>query len=159
MINYVIIGISVLIIVAWVMYKWHRASTYVKERNAIYSEFRAKEREYSQRCKQDKRWQGFLNILKEKYNTTETQTDEKGKNMIHEVNIADFSGNRFEANAEESETVSMWAYLKRSSRPKYLQIELTSNKQIVERKIREPNGTICLKSLFKLFVSNNLSSR
>lgn len=130
-----IIAICVLVIVAYILYKWNRSSKYVESRNELYAEYRQKQREYSQRCKQDTRWPEFWQELKRKYSVVENESNDPEKYELHELNIANVSGQQFEPNAEGSEAVSLYAYLKRKSKPKYIQVEYTVDKQIIERKI------------------------
>ena len=133
--RYLIIAICVAVIIAYVLYKWKRASKYVAGRNEIYSEHRKKQRAYAQRCKEDNRWPEFKQKLKDGYKLSEDASNDSDSYVLHDLNIADVSGVKFEPNSKGSEAVSLYAYLKRKSKPKYLQVEYTVDKQIVERKI------------------------
>jgi len=133
--RYLIIAICVAVIIAYLLYKWKRASKYVEGRNEIYSEYRKKQRAYAQRCKEDNRWPEFKQKLEDSYMLTEDASENPEAYILHDLNIADVQGAKFEPNSEGSESVSLYAYLKRKSKPKYLQVEYTADKQIVERKI------------------------
>jgi hypothetical protein len=127
--------LCVLAVLAVIAYKWRRASRYVDTRNELYAKHREKQRQYRERCKQDRRWPTFWQQLQMKYPVSEGEVKDKNVYELHDLNIADVNGAQFEPNAPGSESVSMYAYLKRGSNPKYLQVEYTADGKLIERKI------------------------
>ncbi|MBN2715520.1 MAG: hypothetical protein JXX14_06670 [Deltaproteobacteria bacterium] len=130
----IIFVISAIVIIFYVIRKWRRASAYVDQRGAEYDE----SLKYSERVKQDSRWQRFRDEMTKMVTIEDTQSNNADAYQIFRLHIQDTADPQqrlFEPNSPGSENATFIAYLKRKSKPKYLQIAMAPNGEMFKREI------------------------
>jgi hypothetical protein len=134
MVRYIVIGVSAAFLIIYLYYKWRRTSKYVDDSAKAYTENQKNRMEYTQRCKQDKKWDDFLNMLKDKYKVSMEKTGDPDTYEIFDISLISPEGIPCEPNSEASENGSIAVYLKRKSNPKYLLVYSAGN-ILMEKKV------------------------
>jgi|GEM_PF-3019146 len=130
------IVVCVGLLVLWFRFKWSRTCKYVNSRNELFSDHYKKLNEYSLRVMTDPRWSGFLSKMQNRCSVVVSGTPGDDQTYcVHYCCIWDSLGKQYEPGETGSENASFTAYLKRSSKPRYIQFDMSPAGEISESKV------------------------
>ena len=127
--------LCVAVIFIFIVRQWRRTSAYVDRRGKAFQLHRQNQKAYTERCKEDPRWPAFHDELQKRYPISMAEPIDSETYELFELNIANPRGQMFDPGQPGSEQVSMYAYLKRKTKPSYLQVEMSASGKVMERRL------------------------
>ena len=131
-----VVAVSVAVIGVYLFLKWKRASSYVDQRNKVYSEHYKKVYEYSDRVRSDKRWLGFMAMIQERHPVVDTgEPADEETYQVHYRSIWDSAGTQYEPNQAQPGVSGISAFLKRKAKPRYIMVQISPTGEFSEEKV------------------------